>query len=95
VRARQFGRLLAGFVRAAAGPANFDPHVAAVDPAQLREAILKRGQARLSDRIVDAHGHQHANAPHPIVLSACRDRPKCHRTAEKRDEFPPLHEAAV
>ena len=39
-----------------------------------------------------AAGHEHADAPHPLgLLRARRDRPRCRRTAEKRDELAPSH----
>jgi hypothetical protein len=40
-------------------------HVAAVVPAQLRQALQERRHAGLMFRIIRSRGHQHADAPHP------------------------------
>ena len=77
--------------RIACGPAIFDPHVVAVGPAKLLQALLERPEAELSFRIVRGEGHEHANPPYPIwLLRARRERP-CRRAADKRDELAPPH----
>ena len=88
----QLGRVFAHFVGVDCGPARFDPHVAADDPAQLREPLQERADARLLFRIVCGGGQEYADAPHPLaLLRACRERPRGCRAAEQRDELAPLH----
>ena len=46
----------------------------------------------LKSRIVRARGQEHADAPHPLaLLRARRERPRCCRAAEQRDELAALH----
>src|SRR6516165_4597029 len=87
----QFRRVFARVFDSACGPAIISPHVAAIDPAQLLQALLERLSLGLSYRIVSGPAHDHANPPHPLrLLRACRERPRdC--TTEKRDELTPLH----
>ena len=72
-------------------PAVVDPHIAALGPAQLLQAICERYQTGLSFRAVCGHAHEHADAPHPLtLLRPRRERPR-RRAAEQRDELPPSH----
>ena len=59
----------------AGAPANIDPHVAAIGPAQFLQALQECCEARLSFLIVRGHAHEHADAPHALaLLRACRQR---------------------
>jgi hypothetical protein len=74
------------------GPASVDAHVAADGPAQQRQSLQERPDARLKFRVVRGCGHKNANVPHTLaLLRPCRERPSPHRTTESRDEFPPPH----
>jgi hypothetical protein len=67
------------------------PHVAAIDPTQVRKRSRERGAARLQLRIVFVPRHEHADAPHPLTLLCVRRPwPRC-RAAKPRDELPPTH----
>ena len=73
-------------------PADVDPYVATVGPAQLLQPLQKRCEADLALRIVRGRIHEHADAPHPLaLLRARRERPCGRRAAEQRDELAPLH----
>jgi hypothetical protein len=75
----------------ARAPASVDPEVAAFAPAQLLQPLQERRHAGLPFRIVRGRRYEHANAPHPVwLLRARRDRSRS-RSAEQRDELPPLH----
>ena len=57
---------------------------------QLRERLRESGEADLPFRIVRSQVRKHADTPHPLaLLPARRDRPRCRRTAEQRDEVAP------
>src|SRR5262249_38749351 len=47
--------------------------------------------APLRYQIVRRETHEYADAPHPLLLRARRERPRCRRAAEQRDERAPLH----
>ena len=49
-------------------PAGVDPHVAAINPAKLLQALQKCRAASLAMRIVRRQAHGHADAPHPLAL---------------------------
>ena len=72
-------------------PADIDPHVAAVGPAQLLQALQERRDAGcVPDRPRPCH--EHADAPHPLgLLRARRERPRCRRATENTEKFPPPH----
>ena len=89
----QFRRVFANAVGIARAPANVDPHVAAVGPAQLLQPLHERRDAGLMipDR-PRAAGHEHADAPHPLALLRARGkRPRRRRATEKTEKFPPPH----
>jgi hypothetical protein len=49
---------------------------------------LERRDIGLSFPVALSIPHQHANAPHPLaLLRARRERPRCGRAAEQRDEL--------
>ena len=89
----QFGRVLAKQIGIGRGPAEIDPHIAAIDPAQLFQPLQKRARTGLIFRIIRSAGHKQANAPDPLGLLRARGkRPYCRRhTTEKCDELAPLH----
>jgi len=64
-------------------PAGVDPHVAAINPAQLLQALQKCRAASLAMRIVRRQAHGHADAPHALALLRRRhNRQRC-RTADQ------------
>jgi hypothetical protein len=72
-------------------PADVDPHVAAIAPAQLLQGLLERREAGLAEWIVCGPVHEHADTPHPLgLLCVCSKRPRC-RSGEQRDELAPFH----
>src|SRR5262249_35460430 len=76
----------------AGAPALADPHVAAVGPAQLLQALQEGREASLAFRTVRARAHEHADPPHALgLLRARRERPRYRRAAEERYECAPLH----
>ena len=59
-------------------PANFDLHVATVDPAQLLDGLLERHHGRQTlGRVARRHIRQHADAPHPLGLLRTRGERPC------------------
>src|SRR5262245_57415091 len=73
-------------------PANIDPHVAAIGPAQFLQALQERRDARLCLLIVRGQAHEYADAPHPLALLRPRHSPpRRRRTAEQRDDLAPSH----
>src|SRR5262245_24137551 len=76
----------------AAAPAVVDAYIAPDDPAQFAEPLQERCIAGLSFGIVCHPGHKHADAPNTLrLLRARRERPRCGRATEKRDELTPFH----
>src|SRR5262249_12136935 len=76
----------------ARGPAIIDPHVTADGPTKLLQRLLERHHTGLPFRIVNSQAHEHTDAPHTFDrLGACSKRPRCRRTAEKRNECASLH----
>ena len=68
-------------------PTKFDPHAAAIGPAQLRQLLDQRGDAGDCFRVGRGRGVQHADPPYRAgLLRARRDRPRS-RAAEQRDEL--------
>src|SRR5262249_8834865 len=87
----QFRRILALAIDIVLAPAGLDPHIA-VTPAQLPQDLPERRYAGLTLWIVGGHVHQHADPAHPFgLLRARRERPRCCRAAEQRDELAPFH----
>jgi hypothetical protein len=75
----QLGRVPTHGVGIGAGPSVIDPHVLADGPARLLQALRQRRQAGLRFRIVRRHGHEYANAPHPLALLRARRQRPCRR----------------
>src|SRR6516225_8482317 len=74
------------------GPAGLNPHVLPDAPARLLQPLQERPEAGLPYRIVCGCGHEHPDAPHAIgLLRPRRERPRCYRAAEQRDELAPRH----
>jgi hypothetical protein len=63
-----------------------DVHVSADGPAQYRQRLQERSEARLPYRIVRGGGHEHANAAHTLALLRARREWPCGRAAEERYE---------
>jgi ELWxxDGT repeat protein len=88
----QFGREFASVGGIACRPAGIDPHVAAVDPAQLLQRLQECRVAGLPLRIVDgAAAAEHADASHPLRLLRARHHRSRRRAAEKSDEIASSH----
>src|SRR5262249_4588139 len=73
-------------------PAGVDPHVAAINPAQLLQALQECRKASLALRIVRRQAHEHADASHALRLLRARpERPRDRRAAEHRDQRATSH----
>src|SRR5262249_40669063 len=69
-----------------------DPRVAPEDPAEFPQPLQEGADTGLRFRVVRGQVHEHPDSPHAIgLLRACRERPRCGRAADKRDELAPLH----
>src|SRR5262249_55617149 len=67
-------------------------NIAAILPAELLKALLKKGDARTDIGIAFGDRHQHAYAPHALgLLRARRNRPTRRRAAKQRHELAALH----
>ena len=64
----QLRRVFADFTGIGRGPVDVDAHIAADAPAQQRQLLLERPDARLKYRIVRGCGAEHANAAHLLAL---------------------------
>jgi hypothetical protein len=88
----QFRREFADVAGISPAPTGVDPHVTAVDPAQLLHRLHESHQAGPSWQIVCGKRHEHADVPHSLaLLRARRERPSRRRAAEKRDELAAPH----
>jgi len=67
-------------------PPKVDPHVAAIDPTQVRKGLRERRGDGLRRGIVFVAPHKHADAPNAVALRARRERPCDRRAAEEGDE---------
>src|SRR5262249_27460427 len=73
-------------------PTIINSNIAAILPAELLKALLKKGDARTDIGIAFGDRHQHAYAPYALgLLRARRERPRRRRAAEQRDECAALH----
>src|SRR6476619_265537 len=84
--------MLADAVRLAGTPADIHFEISPLDPAELLEALLEHGQARLSVRVVCGHTHQYSNAPHRVGLLRAHHKRPCGGAAEQRDDLAALHD---
>src|SRR3954451_14401824 len=74
----------------ASAPTGVNPHVAAVYPPQLLQALPEGGDAGQRFDIVRSQTREHADAPHALaLLRTRRARPRNCLAAEERDELPP------
>src|SRR5262249_48548576 len=63
----------------------------AIDPTAFLETLQEGADPGLCFRIILGICHQHADAPHLLRLRARRERPRCRRAAEHRNELAPVH----
>src|SRR5262249_43463682 len=76
----------------AASPTRLDSQIAALHPAEPPQFSLKRRKAPVHFRIVSHGDLQHADPPHALgLLRPRRQRPRCRRAAEQRDELAAVH----
>ena len=81
----QFVRMSTNVAGVGRGPARVDPHVAAIDPAQLLQALEERRDAGPIFRVIRRRGHEHADPTRPLaLLPASRKRPRGRRAAKRR-----------
>src|SRR5262249_33831212 len=75
------------------GPAQLDPDIVAVDPAELLEALLERRDKGLPFGIpLQTAARQETDPTHLIGLLRLRhERPRRRRASDERDEVAPLH----
>src|SRR5262249_22748098 len=71
--------------------ARVDAHVAADDPARLRQRLLECSEPSLKVGIVRSCGQQHADAPHAIALLCARAQRPRRRAGQKSDKLAALH----
>jgi hypothetical protein len=72
-------------------PTIINSNIAAILPAELLKALLKKVDARTDIGIAFGDRHQHADVPHPLaLLRARRERPRG-RAAEQDDEIAPSY----
>jgi hypothetical protein len=87
----QFFRASPSLRRITACPSDFNPHIVAVDPAQLMQDFLEHGDAGLLI-CLHSRAHEYADAPHLLSLLRTRGkRPSSRYTADKRDEIASPH----
>src|SRR5262245_45507391 len=63
--------------------------VAPFGPTQLLQRLSQHRIAGLKVRVGFEGARNHADAPHPVLLRACRKRPRRRSAADERDEIPP------
>src|SRR5262245_8181922 len=71
-------------------PSIVDPHGAADNPSCFLQPLMKRRHASLYLWIVRGHARQHAN-PSYALLRSRRERPRCGRAADERDDLASFH----
>ena len=87
----QFFCVFASLRRITARPSDFNPHIVAVDPAQLMQDFQEYRDTSLLVRLA-CRAHQHADPPHLLaLLRARRERPRNGRTTDKCDKFRSPH----
>ncbi len=85
------GFFIVYLVRIIGGISNIDLDIASLRPTQFLKLLAKSRNLRLPLRIAFLVSHHHADPGHRRLLRARRERPRCRRTAEKRDELAPSH----
>src|SRR5207249_5194673 len=78
----------------ACAPAEVYPHVAAVGPTQLLQALCERGDAGERLSVVRRKIHQRANAAHALLRVRDPKRRDSGRAGEERDELATSHRAS-
>ena len=74
------------------GEANVDPQVAAFNPTELCERLLKGSPVCLRYGILFGPADEPADPPYALkLLRAPCERPRCCRAAEESDEVAPFH----
>jgi hypothetical protein len=87
----QFRHVFVNFVGISLAPANIDPHVATVDPAQFPQGLPEYRDAFFRFRLVRGT-HEHADAPYLVGLLRTRcNRQRNHRATQDTEKFTPLH----
>ena len=90
---RQVCKFLCKSVQAlniARSPAIIDLNVPAVCPSKFLEPVLKHFNIGTPVHVAFGEYRQHTDAPHSLaLLCARRERPRCRRAAEQRDELAP------
>src|SRR5262245_40251221 len=80
--------MLANCIEIATALTNFEPHILALHPAQLRQRLQEHCDPCLRVRTTSAC--KHPNTAHDGAPLSRRDnRPRCSRAAEQRDEVTP------
>src|SRR5262249_26538531 len=68
-------------------PANVEPEVATLRPAERLKALPKRDHVALSHRVTFGKRRHHADVPYRLaLLRPCHQRPRSRRAAEPRGE---------
>src|SRR5262249_11375333 len=79
-------------IKIASAPAVFDADVLADGPTQFLQALQKRRVTALRICVVRGQVHKYTNLPHSAGwLCPSRERPRCRRAAEQRDELAARH----
>src|SRR5262249_23752228 len=69
----------------------FEVNISAFRPSASFKAMPEHRSARLRFWLILFEVHEHADAPHVLLLRPRRERPRGRRAADKRDELAPLH----
>jgi hypothetical protein len=91
LQADQFPRERLYPIDVIAAPTKVHPHVAAIDPTQVRKRLRERREARLLHGIVFVVRHEHADAPHAVALLRPRHHRPRRRAPEPCNERPAFH----
>jgi hypothetical protein len=87
----QFFRVFASLRRITARPSDFNPHIVAVDPAQLMQDFQEYRDTSLLVRLA-CRAHEHADPPQLLaLLRTRRERPGAGLTNNSFDEIAPPH----
>ena len=86
----QFRRMSADFNGIPSGPARVDSHITAGGPAELLQRLQECRDPGFEIRIVNSCVQEDANAPWPLLLCSCRERPS-RRTPNYAEKLSPPH----